>query len=175
MHSNSYQQMTRIVGRYLNPSESLNILDVGSYDFNGTYKQLFVWNNWKYIGADISAGPNVDVVIDDRYEWKIFEDGQFDVVVSGQALEHMEFPWIAAKAIYRVCKTGGICIVIAPARWEHHPSPKDCWRIYPDGMRSLFVGNAGFVELECSMNHFVSEPRFNGQHGTDTWFVGKKI
>ena len=84
--------MTRVVGRYLNPELSLSILDVGSFDVNGTYKTLFSWSNWKYTGADISPGPNVDVVLDENYEWAMFQDGQFDVVVSGQAFEHIECP-----------------------------------------------------------------------------------
>ena len=175
MHNSSYQQMQRIVGKYLDPKMLLNILDIGSYNVNGIYKPLFQWTNWKYTGADISAGPNVDVVLDEKYEWKMFEDGQFDVVISGQALEHMEYPWLAAKAIYRVCKVGGICAVIAPGVWEYHPSPKDCFRIYPDGMRSLFVGNAGFTEMECSMSDCVIESPLGNHNGTDTWFVGKKV
>jgi SAM-dependent methyltransferase len=154
--------MTKIVDSYLDPKVVLNIIDIGSFDVCGTYKPLFLKENWKYVGVDMSAGPNVDMVVDGGYEWSGINDNSYDIVISGQALEHMEYPWLAAKAMYRVCKVGGICAVIAPCVWGYHPAPKDCFRFYPDGMRSLFIGTAGFTELECSME------------GTDTWFVGKK-
>lgn len=171
MHSNSYGQMGRIAGQYLNPETPLTILDIGSFNVNGVYRPHFSWSNWKYVGADISAGPNVDVVLDENYEWTMFQDGQFDVVISGQAFEHMECPWLAAKAMYRVCKPGGLCVVIAPAVWDYHPNPKDCWRIFADGMRALMVRTAGFVELECMMVRCQGEQIHNA---TDTIFVGRK-
>ncbi|HWQ20864.1 MAG TPA: class I SAM-dependent methyltransferase, partial [Methanotrichaceae archaeon] len=68
----------------------LKVLDVGSYDMNGSYKPLFT--NHNYIGLDICAGPNVDLVVADPYHWPI-EDAAFDAVISGQALEHIERPW----------------------------------------------------------------------------------
>jgi len=172
MHPNSYSQMTKLVGKYLNPSVPVSVLDIGSYDVNGTYKPLFGRSGWQYTGADISAGPNIDVVIDEDYEWKMFQDGQFDVVISGQAMEHMECPWLAAKAMYRVCKVGGLCIVTAPAIWPFHPFPKDCWRIFADGMRALMVRTAGFAELECFTMTHSDEPSI--PNPTDTFFVGKK-
>jgi hypothetical protein len=85
----------------------------------------------------------------------------------------MERPWLAAKAMYRVCKKGGLCAVTAPAIWQYHPSPKDCWRIFPDGMRALMVRTAGFVELECSMTSY-SDPISGVPNPTDTFFVGRK-
>lgn len=171
MHGSSYGQMGRVVGKYLQHEGVLSVLDIGSKDVNGTYRPLFAGAGWKYVGADIERGKNVDVVIDDGYEWKMIGDGQFDVVISGQALEHMERPWLAAKAMYRVCKAGGVCVAIAPAVWDYHQNPKDCWRIYPDGMRAIMVAEAGFVELECSMVRCENELMYNA---TDTVFVGRK-
>ena len=42
--------------------EKFTILDVGSYDLNGSVKKYFKSNN--YLGVDIYPGPNVDIVID---------------------------------------------------------------------------------------------------------------
>ena len=39
-----------------------SVLDVGSYDVNGTYRPLFP-AGWDYLGVDIEKGPNVDLVV----------------------------------------------------------------------------------------------------------------
>ncbi len=63
---------------------------------------------------DIQEGPNVDIVVSDIYNWIEIEDSSFDVVISGQAFEHMEFFWKAIKEIERILKPGGLCCIIAP-------------------------------------------------------------
>ena len=64
---------------------------------------------------DIQKGPNIDIVVSDIYNWIEIEDNSFDVVVSGQAFEHMEFFWKAIKEIERILKPGGLCCIIAPS------------------------------------------------------------
>jgi len=89
----------------------------------------------------------VDIVLDGPYDWGI-RDG-FDVVVSGQTLEHVEdVPrWI--RCFDGVLKPNGLVCVIAPWRWRIHRYPLDCWRILPDGMRFLLGKVCGFTVLEC--------------------------
>jgi len=38
----------------------------------------------------------------------------------------------------RVTKTNGLVITINPVSWNYHEAPVDCWRIYPEGMKSLY-------------------------------------
>ena len=47
--------------KILNKYEYWTILDIGSYDVNGTVKKIFPLN--KYLGIDLAKGPNVDVVL----------------------------------------------------------------------------------------------------------------
>jgi SAM-dependent methyltransferase len=89
------------------------------------------------VGADVVPGKNVDVVLPDIYSWRAFRSNSFDVVVSGQTLEHVEFPWLTVGQIARVLKPGGRCCVIAPSSGPEHRFPVDCWRLYPDGARAL--------------------------------------
>ncbi|GAG13676.1 unnamed protein product, partial [marine sediment metagenome] len=56
MHSESYIIMAEFVKKYLNRSDKLDILDVGSQDVNGSYKDLFNWPTWNYTGLDIAKG-----------------------------------------------------------------------------------------------------------------------
>ncbi len=70
-------------------------------DQDFSYRKLFDGKQAQYIGLDIAAGPNVDVIMDKPYEWDSLEDESFDFVISGQAFEHMEYPWLTIKEIYK--------------------------------------------------------------------------
>jgi len=138
MHENSYNLMKDVVAKY--NLKDKKVLDVGSYNVNGSYKDLFS----NYTGLDIEAGPNVDIVAKSLYDFGV-PDNSFDVVISGQTLEHVEDMkrWILEVA--RVAKE--MVVVIAPSRIGYHRYPIDCWRIYPDGMKWLFT-EAGLETLE---------------------------
>ncbi len=69
----------------------MSVLDVGSHDVNGSYKSLFSETDFKYTGLDMADGPNVDIVPENTYSWKEIEDNSYDVVISEQALEHVDF------------------------------------------------------------------------------------
>jgi SAM-dependent methyltransferase len=150
MDNTSKKIMQSFVDKYLEDRE-LSILDVGSLNVNGTYGKCFNNPKWKYTGADIIAGPNVDVVIRYPYIWREFKDNTFDVVISGQTFEHIEFPWLTIKEIERVMKPGGIGCIIVPSSGYEHGYPIDCWRFMPDGLRAL-CNWAGLELLEINKN-----------------------
>ena len=126
--------MESFVLRYMDVDKDYKILDVGSGDVNGTYRKLFF--QWNYTGMDISKGENVDVVMKDQYTFP-FKGETFDVVISGQALEHVRMFWITAMEIERVLKPGGLICLIVPGASGVHRYPVDCWRMLPDGMDAL--------------------------------------
>lgn len=132
--------------RYLSRFEGapLSILDLGSQDVNGCYRPIFDDPAWTYRGIDLAPGNNVDIVLEDPYKWSGIPSGSVDVVVSGQAFEHIEFFWLTMLEIARVLKPQGLCCVIAPSAGPEHRYPLDCWRFYPDGMRAL----ANFSRLD---------------------------
>jgi hypothetical protein len=144
MHIESYQEMARLVRTYLKPEHSLRILDVGSYDVNGSYRPLFDKPGWHYAGADVAPGPNVDFVLREPYRWNL-PDADYDVVISGQAFEHIQFFWLTWLEMVRVLKPGGLIFLLAPGSGPEHRYPVDCWRFYRDGMRAL--GDYGDVEV----------------------------
>ena len=174
MHSDSYDLMAKLVNTHLMGKQNIKILDVGSYDVNGNYKYIFSTDGpfpgrktWSYQGLDIEAGPNVDIVTEDPYHWPV-KNNYYDVVISGQCLEHTEAPWDWIKEVNRVCKAGGLAIIIAPWGWEEHRYPLDCWRIFPDGMRYLLSKVANFDVTECGKSED------NKYNQGDTWGVGVK-
>jgi hypothetical protein len=158
MHQSSMDVMKRFVDVYLSKEECLDILDVGSQDVNGCYKPLFTSSLWKYYGLDICEGKNVDIIVEDPYNWKTSD--QFDVVVSGQCLEHVEAPWLWAKEIERVC--ANLVCIIAPWNQKIHKYPIDCWRILPDGILYLMTKWCNFEMIEYGSNE------------RDCYFMGRK-
>ena len=132
--------------RYLSDrlQEPLRILDVGSLDVNGSYRPVFSASPWSYTGIDLTAGSNVDLVLHTPYVWREVASRSADVVISGQAFEHIPYFWITMLEIARVLRIGGICCILAPSSGPEHRYPVDCWRFYPDGLTAL----ADFARLE---------------------------
>lgn len=139
MHKSSYENMRRFADKYLKEyeAENLKIIDIGSQDVNGSYRNLFNKTGWKYTGADVVAGKNVDIVINDMYNWKEIKSNSYDIVISGQTLEHVEFFWITMSEIHRILKQNGMACIIAPSSGPEHKYPLDCWRFYPDGLSAV--------------------------------------
>jgi len=173
MHIRSQFEMRRNLSKYCNNifDENIIIIDVGSYNVNGTYKNI-ISPKWEYKGVDIEAGPNVDLIMDNPK--KIPLDDYFaDIVISGQCLEHCKTPWILVEEMARILKKGGFCFITAPATWWEHRFPIDCFRYYPDGMRSL-MEEAGLTVLEAYVTPPDGITRNKIQIRTDCWGIGQK-
>ena len=143
MHQSSMDLMgTFIRHRIPETEDKLSVLDIGSRDvedgfYTGTYKDLFSSDKFDYTGLDIEPGKNVDIVVKDIYTWTEIETDSFDIIISGQAFEHIEYFWDTLKEMARVLKKDGLMCIIAPKAWQIHRFPKDCWRFNPDGMVAL--------------------------------------
>ena len=153
MHQSSYENMKEFVQsnfKNLDPKKKLRVLDVGSLDVNGTYRNLFDADLWVYEGIDMEHGKNVDFVPAAPYDRKELKSNTYDLVISGQALEHIEYPWKTFENIERVLKPSALCCIIAPSSGPEHKHPVDCWRFYPDSMKAL-CKNANLETLSCSI------------------------
>jgi SAM-dependent methyltransferase len=163
--------MRQLVGHHLADSASLRIADLGSQDVNGSYRALFQRPGWQYVGIDLAVGKNVDVVLSSAYRLP-FAAGSFDVVVSGQAFEHVEFFWHTWMEMARLLKPGGLILLIAPSRGPEHCFPVDCWRYYPDGYRAL-AKYAGLEMVEVTTD-WVAAPEDDSAAWGDTVGVFRK-
>ena len=135
MHAESYALMDEMLRR--TSRTSADVLDVGSYNVNGTFRPLIEQRGWNYTGLDTIAGPNVDVVAQDPFAFH-FDDDAFDVVLSGSTMEHVTAIWRWVPELVRVLKPGGLLAIHTHWKFPEHRYPVDCWRIMPDGMRYLF-------------------------------------
>jgi SAM-dependent methyltransferase len=91
-------------------------------------------------------------------------DSTFDVVISGQVIEHVRQPWRWMAELTRISRPGGLVITISPVSWPYHEAPIDCWRIYPEGMRAILEQVGLTVEL-CLWDSLEPRPR--------RWYPGK--
>lgn len=166
MHIGSLDKMKKFVDKYLKDyqDKNLKILDVGSQDVNGSYKQFFNSPKWNYTGLDMVPGNNVDVVLKDVYNWTEIKSNSYDVIVTGQVFEHVEYIWVTILEIARTLKEGGLCCIIAPSNGSEHRYPVDCWRYYPDGFRAL-AKYAGLNVLEV----YTQWQNVGYPDGSDIW------
>ena len=147
MHKNSHSKMEWFKNTYLGNSIKLNILDVGSLDTKCSYNYSDIFNeeNWTYTGLDFQGGNNVDIVVNDIYNWFEVEDNTYDIVISGQLFEHLEFFWLTMSEIERVLKPGGYICIIAPSSGpKHGVNVPNCYRFHEDGLMAM----AKYVDLE---------------------------
>lgn len=138
--------MNLFVEKYLSHKKEtpLQIVDLGSANIGGTYRDYFNSPCWKYMGVDLAPGPNIDIILSNPYNWRELRSHCADVFISGQTFEHIEFFWLTMLEIARVLKPGGLCCIIAPSTGPIHRYPVDCWRFYPDGFAAL----ARYADLE---------------------------
>jgi SAM-dependent methyltransferase len=177
MHVNSILRMKWFVENYASKiiKDKIKVLDVGSYNINGSYKELFDTEKFEYLGLDIEKGPNVDIVLNNPYDWSGIETDSFDIVISGQTFEHTEFFWITVAEMARVLKKDGLLCLIAPNGFKEHRYPVDCYRFFADGMVAL----ARYVSLEtlhadtnCSPND--GKNNWHSEKLADSMLVAKK-
>ena len=171
MHRNSYRKMEWFKNTYLHKSNKLDILDVGSLDGKGTlnYSTLFNETNWTYTGLDIEGGNNVQIIVTDIYNWFEIEDNSYDVIISGQFFEHLEFFWLAMIQIERVLKPGGyLCIIVPSAGPNHGGDMPNCYRFHEDGLKAM----AKYVDLEVL--HASVDNRSEANPWNDACLVARK-
>jgi SAM-dependent methyltransferase len=176
MHPSSFDKVADFVQKYLERrrQEPLVILDLGSQDFNGSYRPLFDRKPWRYLGVDMTVGKNVDIVLRNPYRWREIRAGSADVIVSGQTFEHTEFFWLTMREIARSLKAGGLVCIIAPSAGDEHRYPVDCWRVYPDGLRAL--ARSARLEVLEAWTQWEDRPQYDDESNKwhDSVLVARK-
>ena len=170
MHRSSYQKMQYFKDTYLNPNDEMKILDIGSFDKDGNYNYGLILNEkkWTYHGLDLRPGNNIDIVVESPYDWKEVESESYDLIVTGQAFEHMEFFWLTLEEVKRVLKPGGLFFIIVPSTGPVHRNPYDCYRFNEGAMKAMakYV-NFNIIEYGTNFDE-VSDPWY------DSFLVARK-
>jgi SAM-dependent methyltransferase len=176
MHHSSYIGMGALIAKHCAGEFGVpivTVLDIGSLDCNGTYRDL-IPPHWKYIGADLRAGPNVDICMESEFNIPLDSDS-VDLVISGQCLEHCSNPFRLVREAARILRPGGTMILVAPFVFHEHKEPVDCFRFLPDGMRAIF-DDAGIETIDAHMDVGQMRPRISNttEGHVDCWGIGRK-
>jgi SAM-dependent methyltransferase len=149
VHATAYAHMELCIETYMRKDRHYRILDLGSRKSgarHATHRPLLAAYDHEYVGADVAPGGNVDVVMKKPYRIPV-KSNSFDVVMTNQVFEHVAFPWALFLEMCRIVKPGGLIFLIAPSRGQQH-GKIDCWRYYPDSMRSFAaVGRMQLLEM----------------------------
>lgn len=163
MHYSAYINAEKFFDKYCKESiETKKILDVGSYDVNGTMKPIF--ERGQYLGLDMESGPNVDIVSDAHNI--PFQNNYFDIVLSSSCFEHDDMFWETFLEMCRVVNYGGYLYIQAPSNGPYHGWPGDNWRFYIDSWKALEKwGKKNGYDIEL-VEHYIDEttpaPEYEG-------------
>lgn len=128
MHGSVMQWVRDVI--FVHELKGKSILEVGSYDENGSVRHLF--HTKDYVGVDMRSGPGVDRVINAHY-LAVNLPGPYDVIVCTEMLEHDDRFWVSLHQMGLVLRQGGHLILTTRGNgFPHHAYPDDYWRFMPD-------------------------------------------
>jgi SAM-dependent methyltransferase len=149
MHTNS----RLLFEKYALPEfkRGMRVLEIGPNKVPSTYQSLTgdlpaLWHTLDMYDSPMLTYPNSQ-----EYSFAV-ADSSYDIVVSGQVLEHVKKPWRWLPELARVVRPGGLVITINPVSWPYHEAPVDCWRAYPEGMKALYEDSS----LEVTLSYWGS-------------------
>jgi SAM-dependent methyltransferase len=114
----------------------MRVLEIGPDGFPSTYRKMILHEGIQWDTLDIQDSPHLAYPRSQLYSFPVADD-TYDIVVSGQVIEHVAKIWRWMPELARVTRPSGLVITISPLSWPYHEAPIDCWRIYPEGMKAL--------------------------------------
>jgi SAM-dependent methyltransferase len=139
MHANSQLLFKKYAVPFFRANQT--VLEIGPDAIPSSYRDSIRepdlhWETLEIRRADRpTPAHEVNYVAEQEYLFPL-RDNTFDVVLSGQVIEHVRKIWTWYRELARVCRPGGLVITICPVT-PYHEYPVDCWRIYPEGMKAL--------------------------------------
>ena len=157
VHTNSKLLFQKFAAPIFLPG--MRVLEIGPDMVPSTYRRLvetdgIVWHTLDLFDAPDLTYPNAGL-----YSFPI-PDRSYDVVLSGQVIEHVAKIWRWMPELARVTVPGGRVVTIAPVSWPYHEVPIDCWRLYPEAFKALCEESSLAVEnLFCGSLELPHFPR----------------
>lgn len=158
-------------------NKPLRILEIGSYDVNGSIRQFF--EHSQYIGVDLIEGKGVDIVGDGHT--LDYGDDSFEIVISCESFEHNPYWKETFLNMIRMTQKGGLVVFTCATtgRPEHGTTRTSCidspgtiqmkWDYYKN------LEEADFYNEIPNFNQYFSRSLFiKNRQSNDIYFIGIK-
>jgi hypothetical protein len=123
------------------------VLELGtkrSLPDRSTRHQEWIPNAHQYLGADLEAGADVDIVADVHRLTDVTGEECFDVLISCSTFEHFKYPHVAAHQLLKALRVGGVLFIQTVQSFPLHGFPCDYYRFSREALASLFGTKMGF-------------------------------
>ncbi len=151
-----------LVSRYREMLEG-PFLEIGSRNYGNTQNLRSLFPGASYVGADMSAGENVDCVVDFTAEFREVDarlgHRRFGTIFCFSVMEHCTQPFVMADNLTRLLRPGGHILLSVPFAWKFHGYPSDYWRFTHEGVRLLFP-DIDWDRVEQPLWHTPDRPGF---------------
>ncbi len=149
MHKNSELLFQKYARGLFRPG--MKVLEIGPDAIPSTYQNTVADPSIVWHTIDLHDNPSLTYRASSEYEFPV-PSGTYDIVLSGQVIEHVRQIWVWIRELARVCKKGGLVVTINPVSWPYHEAPIDCWRMFPEAMKALY----GHAALEIKLSRWES-------------------
>jgi tetratricopeptide (TPR) repeat protein len=151
-----------------------SVLDVGSYDINGSLKYLFP--NSEYTGLDLAEGPNVDVVVSgSEYD----TEKRYDITLSCECFEHNPQYLLTFQNMIRLTKDNGLVVFTCATTGRPEHGTKDTsphsslasQQVSSNYYKNLVEKDFSILDLD---GIFSSYSFYENTLSKDLYFIGRK-
>jgi SAM-dependent methyltransferase len=112
------------------------------------YESLFAPFAASYVGVDPVENPRAEIRA--SVESLPIGDGEYDVVLCAQVLEHCDDPVQAVRELHRVTRPGGRVLASTHGAMVYHPAPVDYWRWTHTGLERLFRESGEWASVKVT-------------------------
>jgi SAM-dependent methyltransferase len=170
MHLNSELLFRKYAQHHF--KNDIKVLEIGPSGVPSVYQRIVNNDSITWHTLDLyESYPGITYVAKEEYAYPI-EGETYDVIISGQVIEHVKKIWVWLAELKRILKKDGTLIIINPISWPYHAFPVDCWRIFPEGMKALcedcglHLLQSEFESLEAEHFSKTKTPTIPGQSYT---------
>ncbi len=143
------------------------VLDVGSFDVNGSVRKILKGKYKEIIGIDMRKGEGVDIVMNAHDIDKKWPKPTFDLITCVETLEHDDKFWITVEQMRRAIKPGGWMLIAAPSLAAgKHDYPSDYYRFFASAFEQVFF--KGFKDVRVATVSYPTESLLKDLEGKMT-------
>ena len=174
MSHTQQQDFCKLVDKNFFREKKISILEIGSYNVNGTIRDIFV--NQRYVGIDVKSGPCVDIVYDGL---NLDIQEKFDLSISCECFEHNPYYLENFKKMIELTKNDGVVVFTCASlfRKEHgttrttsedSPGSMEKWDYYKNLFKKDFEKKIDMSKI------FYKYQFYYNLFSDDLYFIGIK-